>query len=94
MVMVIGLDMGRVSTEDLHQRSYGANVRRPFLTYGRVNVTSSTEDAMTDYAMPHAFQPTRKPARPGRPTGVLGAISYAGVLLVWGALFWSTALWP
>jgi len=42
---------------------------------------------MTDYAMPHAFQPTRRPARPGRPTGVLGAISYAGVLLVWLALF-------
>jgi hypothetical protein len=42
---------------------------------------------MTDYAMPHAFQPTRKPARPGRPTGVLGAISYGGVLLVWAALF-------
>jgi len=42
---------------------------------------------MTDYAMPHAFQPTRRPARPGRPTGVLGAVNYAGVLLVWAALF-------
>lgn len=42
---------------------------------------------MTDYAMPHAFQATRKPARPGRPTGVLGAINYGGVLLVWTALF-------
>ena len=42
---------------------------------------------MTDYAMPHAFQATRKPARPGRPTGLLGAINYAGVLLVWAALF-------
>jgi len=42
---------------------------------------------MTDLAMPHAFHATRKPARPGRPTGVLGAINYAGVLLVWAALF-------
>ncbi|WP_419320067.1 DNA damage-induced SOS-independent cell division inhibitor A [Caulobacter sp. ErkDOM-E] len=42
---------------------------------------------MTDYAMPDAFQPTRRPARPGRPTGVVGAVSYAGVLLVWLALF-------
>lgn len=42
---------------------------------------------MTDYAMPHAFQATRKPARPGRPTGLLGAINYGGVLLVWAVLF-------
>lgn len=42
---------------------------------------------MTDYAMPHAFQPTRRPARPGRPTGLLGAVNYGGVLLVWLALF-------
>ena len=42
---------------------------------------------MTDLAMPHAFHATRKLARPGRPTGLLGAISYAGVLLVWAVLF-------
>ncbi len=47
---------------------------------------------MTDYAMPHAFQPARRQvrqkwARPGRPSGLLGALSYGGVLLVWLALF-------
>ncbi len=42
---------------------------------------------MTDLAMPHAFHATRRPARPGRPTGVLGAINYGVVLLVWLALF-------
>mgnify|MGYP000465739307 CR=1 FL=1 len=42
---------------------------------------------MTDYAMPHAFQPTRRPARPGRPKGLLGAVNYGGVLLVWVGLF-------
>ncbi|MET3665189.1 DNA damage-induced SOS-independent cell division inhibitor A [Caulobacter sp. 1776] len=47
---------------------------------------------MTDFAMTQPFvQPRRfvRPrfVRPGRPGGVLGAIHYAGVLLVWLALF-------
>jgi hypothetical protein len=46
-----------------------------------------TDLALTDLAMPHAFQPTRRPARPGRPTGLVGAIHYSGVLLVWLGLY-------
>ena len=47
---------------------------------------------MTDYAMTQPFSAPRRFAkarfvRPGRPGGVLGAIHYAGVLLVWLALF-------
>jgi hypothetical protein len=47
---------------------------------------------MTDFAMPQPFTAARRSAqtrfvRPGRPGGVLGAIHYAGVLLVWLALF-------
>ncbi|SFJ06683.1 DNA damage-induced SOS-independent cell division inhibitor A [Caulobacter sp. UNC279MFTsu5.1] len=45
---------------------------------------------MTDIAMPSLFQPQPRSVRftrPGRPGGVLGALNYAGVLLVWGALF-------
>lgn len=45
---------------------------------------------MTDIAMPSLFQASSRPAargpRPGRPTGVLGAMNYGGVLLVWLAL--------
>jgi len=45
---------------------------------------------MTDIAMPSLFQPQPRSirfTRPGRPGGVLGALNYAGVLLVWAALF-------
>lgn len=48
---------------------------------------------MTDIAMTQFFDaPVRtarrvRVARPGRPTGVWGSISYAGVLLVWAGLF-------
>jgi hypothetical protein len=45
---------------------------------------------MTDIAMPSLFQPqplSVRFTRPGRPGGVLGALNYAGVLLVWAALF-------
>ncbi|PVM87398.1 DNA damage-induced SOS-independent cell division inhibitor A [Caulobacter endophyticus] len=47
---------------------------------------------MTDIAMTQFFDaPVRsaavRRARPGRPTGVWGSISYAGVLLVWAGLF-------
>jgi len=46
---------------------------------------------MTDLAMPSLFQASprhgaRRSARPGRPTGLFGAINYGGVLLVWLAL--------
>lgn len=42
---------------------------------------------MTDIAMPSPFQlQPRHMARPGRPSGVLGAVNYGGVLLVWTAL--------
>ena len=45
---------------------------------------------MTDLAMSSLFQASprhaRRMARPGRPTGLLGAIHYGGVLLVWLAL--------
>jgi hypothetical protein len=47
---------------------------------------------MTDLAMTQPFAGSRRSTarrfvRPGRPGGVLGAIHYAGVLLVWLALF-------
>jgi hypothetical protein len=47
---------------------------------------------MTDIAMPSLFQASSRPvarrmARPGRPTGLVGAVNYAGVLLVWAGLF-------
>ncbi|PXA91135.1 hypothetical protein DMC25_02565 [Caulobacter sp. D4A] len=48
---------------------------------------------MTDIAMTQYFDaPVRtarrvRAGRPGRPTGVWGSISYAGVLLVWAGLF-------
>jgi hypothetical protein len=46
---------------------------------------------MTDIAMPSLFQApsrqaVRKAVRPGRPTGLFGALNYGGVLLVWLAL--------
>ena len=42
---------------------------------------------MTDIAMPSPFQvQLRRLARPGRPSGALGAVNYGGVLLVWTAL--------
>ncbi|WP_454761272.1 DNA damage-induced SOS-independent cell division inhibitor A [Caulobacter segnis] len=41
---------------------------------------------MTDFAMTQPFT-ARRFVRPGRPGGVLGAIHYAGVLLVWAVLF-------
>lgn len=46
---------------------------------------------MTDLALPSLFQASPRPgarrmARPGRPAGLLGAIHYGGVLLVWLAL--------
>ena len=45
---------------------------------------------MTDIAMPSLFQPQPRSVRftrPGRPGGLLGALNYTGVLLVWGVLF-------
>jgi hypothetical protein len=45
---------------------------------------------MTDIAMPSLFQPAPRAGRfvrPGRPGGVIGALNYAGVLAVWGALY-------
>lgn len=45
---------------------------------------------MTDIAMPSLFQPAPRNVRftrPGRPGGILGAVNYGGVLLVWAALF-------
>ncbi len=42
---------------------------------------------MTDFAMPQPFTAPRRFVRPGRPGGLLGAIHYAGVLLVWAVLF-------
>ena len=47
---------------------------------------------MTDIAMPSLFEASHRPAarrmtRPGRPTGLLGAVNYGGVLLVWLGLF-------
>jgi hypothetical protein len=44
---------------------------------------------MTDYAITQPFTAPRRArfVRPGRPGGLLGAIHYAGVLLVWAALF-------
>ena len=47
---------------------------------------------MTDYAITQPFtaqrhQAQRRFVRPGRPGGVLGAIHYAAVLLVWALLF-------
>lgn len=44
---------------------------------------------MTDFAMTQTFSDPRRPrfVRPGRPGGLLGTISYAGVLLVWAVLF-------
>jgi hypothetical protein len=45
---------------------------------------------MTDIAMPSLFQPQPRSVRftrPGRPGGLVGALNYAGVLLVWSALF-------
>ena len=46
---------------------------------------------MTDYAMPQYHTAphrsvSRRQARPGRPTGLLGAVNYGGVLLVWVGL--------
>lgn len=45
---------------------------------------------MTDIAMPSLFHPQPRSVpfvRPGRPGGVIGALSYAGVLAVWAVLF-------
>ncbi|MBO9707746.1 MAG: hypothetical protein J7521_06005 [Caulobacter sp.] len=45
---------------------------------------------MTDIAMPSLFQPAPRNVRftrPGRPGGIVGALNYGGVLLVWAALF-------
>jgi len=49
-------------------------------------------DDMTDFAITPPFaapQRSTRPrfVRPDRPGGLLGAIHYAGVLLVWAALF-------
>jgi hypothetical protein len=42
---------------------------------------------MTDIAMPSLFQASPcSMGRRGRPTGLLGAVNYGGVLLVWLAL--------
>ncbi len=44
---------------------------------------------MTDYAMPLTAPRFAKSrfVRPGRPGGMLGALHYAGVLLVWALVF-------
>ena len=42
---------------------------------------------MTDFAITPPFAAPRRFTRPGRPSGLLGAVHYAGVLLVWAALF-------
>ena len=42
---------------------------------------------MTDFAITQPFNASRRFVRPGRPGGVLGAINYAGVLLVWLTVF-------
>lgn len=44
---------------------------------------------MTDYAITQTFTATRRArfVRPGRPGGLVGAVHYAGVLLVWAVLF-------
>ena len=49
-------------------------------------------DDMTDLAIAPPFAAPQRFAnsrfvRPGRPGGLLGAVHYAGVLLVWAALF-------
>lgn len=44
-------------------------------------------DDMTDFAITPPFAAPRRFVRPGRPGGLLGAIHYVGVLLVWAALF-------
>lgn len=49
-------------------------------------------DDMTDFAITPPFATQRRVAsrrftRPGRPAGLLGAVHYAGVLVVWAALF-------
>lgn len=46
---------------------------------------------MTDYAMPQYHTAprcsvSRRQARAGRPSGLLGAVNYGGVLLVWVGL--------
>ncbi|MGR4864595.1 DNA damage-induced SOS-independent cell division inhibitor A [Caulobacter sp. LARHSG274] len=46
---------------------------------------------MTDLALSRPFQASprqgvRRRTRPGRPSGLLGAVNYGGVLLVWLAL--------
>lgn len=47
---------------------------------------------MTDYAMIQYYTAprrsvSRRQGRPGRPSGLLGAVNYGGVLLVWAGLF-------
>ena len=42
---------------------------------------------MTDFAITPPFAAPRRFTRPGRPGGLLGAMHYAAVLLVWAALF-------
>jgi hypothetical protein len=47
---------------------------------------------MTDYAVTQPFNAPRRAAkarftRPGRPGGLWGSVHYAGVLLVWLAVF-------
>lgn len=44
-----------------------------------------TDIAMTQYFDARGARPSRA-GRPGRPTGLLGAVDYAGVLLVWAGL--------
>lgn len=52
---------------------------------------------MTDIAMPSLFQPRSRSVRftrPGRPGGVIGALNYAGVLLVWARCSCGIPGWP
>ena len=46
-----------------------------------------SDETMTDLAITPPFAAPRRFTRPGRPGGLMGAVHYAGVLLVWAALF-------
>lgn len=45
-----------------------------------------TDYAMSQYHIAPRHSVSRRPGRPGRPTGLLGAVNYGGVLLVWVGL--------